>query len=437
MKTQKVGFHAQTTLGRALLACGLAMILSAGSVHAAGCPIEGPTSIGTSQSFTLCGVSGTGYSYEWQGQGLATSPMSRCVSVSGRNAGTYEYQLLVRRFGIEYERCSHVITVGSGDYGQPTCAIEGPEVIQPGTSARLCAPAATDAFYRWDGPGSFASTSRCVEVSATGTYYLTVRSRTSGEEQQCSQQLISTQAGGQGCTISGPASLVRGSTAELCSQMYSNSSSSWTGPNGYRSTARCIRVTVPGVYRVGIRNLTSGAVRECSFTLDDGGDFDEPDDGDVVTTDNCPRAVPFWQQQVRRTTNGRGVNPNDFILADLQVIARRIDDRSTYFNWSNDVAGLMAALNPPAPLTLRKQANRNLVVMAANVAAGELGITTRRGEAISLDPSTSITGTSAHTVGELIALAERMLAANRGSFSALSQRMNAVNRGRGIGPVCQ
>jgi hypothetical protein len=425
-------------LPAALIACGLALTLLVGRVGAAGCPIDGPTSVDANQSFTLCGISGTGYSYEWRGQGLSTAYTSRCVTVSGRSAGTYEYQLIVRRFGFDYENCSLTVTVGGGGYSSPSCSIEGPDVVRQGMNAQLCAPASSDAIYRWDGPNNYTSTSRCVAVQLAGTYYLTVRSRSTGAEDQCSHRLTAAGTGNQGCTISGPASIAQGYTAELCSQSFSNSSYAWTGPGGFRSTLRCVRVTVPGVYRLGIRNLSSGVVRECSYTLDDGGDGnDGPDDGDVLTSDNCPRAVPFWQQQSRRSKNGRQFTPNDFVLEDLRQIARRIDERSTYFNWSDDIAGLALAMNPAAPLTHRKQAIRHFAAMEANVAAGELGITTRNGDVVSLDPDTPISVASANTVGELIALSERMLTRNRGSFSTLSQRLNAVNRGRGIGAVCQ
>jgi hypothetical protein len=425
-------------LPAAVVACVLAGSLFGVPVHAQGCPIDGPTSVGANQSFTLCGSSGGGYSYEWHGQGFSSSSVARCVTVSGRSAGTYEYELIVRRFGVEYQRCTHTVTVGRGGSGRLTCAIDGPDVIRSGMPVELCAPTSADAMYRWDGPNDFTATSRCVVVHIPGIYYLTVRSRSTGAEYQCSHRLSAEGTGSSGCTISGPAAIVRGGTAELCSQSYSNSNYTWTGPRGFRSTLRCIRVSSSGVYRVAIRNLSTGSTRECSFTLDDGGDeSDESDDGDVLTSDNCPQAVPFWQQQCRRSANGRQVNPNDFAVSDLQQIARRIDELSPYFNWSDDVGGLCAALNPAAPLTHRKQAIRHYAALVANVAAGELGVTTRSGDFVGLEPGTPINVPSANTIGELIALSERMLTRGKGSFSALSQRLNAVNRGRGIGPVCQ
>jgi hypothetical protein len=504
----------QRQVARALLVCGLALGVNSGSAHAAGCPVDGPTSVNPSQSFTMCGVLGNGYSYEWHGSGFATSATSRCVTVSGLSAGTYEYQLIVRSGGLEIDRCTHTVAVGTGAFGNltsvisgptsiaygsstdlcapqstrhsyswtgpagftgstpcvtvsrsgtytlsivndvtgytrecshtitvggtesPVCTIDGPDVIARGGTAQLCAPVSSDALYRWSGPAGFSSSSHCVAVRTAGTYYLTLRSRSTGAEDQCSRTLDAVDATTEGCAISGPASLASGTPADLCSQSFGNSSYSWTGPGSFRSSVRCIRVTVPGVYRVAIRDLSTGSVRTCSFTLGDvNGVNDGADDADLVASDNCPRALAFWQQQCRRAADGRRLT-SDFVADDLLSIARRVDELSAYFNWSDDVAGFCAALNPVRPLTNRKQAIRHYAALLANVAAGELGITARNGDAVSLDPETSGSFGTANTISELIVVAERRLSSGRGSFLTLSQQLNAINRGRGIGPVC-
>jgi hypothetical protein len=433
MRASAWAFPRQLVPRWAVLLCGLALASMAGSARAAGCPVEGPTAVGVNQSFTLCGAPGSGYLYEWDGEGLASSTTARCVTVNGRRAGTYEYQLIVRRGSTEVARCSHTVTVGGT--GGARCEINGPDRVTRGATVQLCAPASSDAIYRWDGPDNFTATSRCVAVELAGIYYLTVRSRSTGAEEQCSHRLDEVETGAGSCMISGPASIGSGDTVELCSQSYSNSTYSWTGPGNFRSSLRCIRVTVPGIYRLSIRNASTGLLRACSFTLDDG--YGDTDDADAVTSDNCPRALPFWQQQCRRTADGRRLNPRDLSVEDLQAIARRVDELSTYFNWTDDLAGLCAALSPGRPLTNRKQATRHFAALLANVAAGELSTTTQSGDAVSLDPATSGSFPPATTVGELIAFANRMLVKGRGSFAQLSQRLDAVNRGRGIGEVCQ
>ena len=193
-------------------------------------------------------------------------------------------------------------------------------------------------------------------------------------------------------------------------------------------------MSVAGLYSVAVRDRSTGAVRECSYTLEgDNG----VDDGDALASANCPRTLGFWQQQCTRGATARQVSPNDFTPDDLRAIARCIDDRSAYFNWSDDIAGFCAALNPTRPLTNRKQAERNYAALLANVCAGELGITTKSGDTVTLDPDTEGSFGPAKTIGELGALADRMLAGRRGSFARLNQYLTAINRGRGIGPICE
>src|SRR6185436_9430244 len=313
------------------------------------------------------------HSYRWTGPGGFTSS-SRCITASV--SGTYELSIVNTLTGYTRE-CSQVLTVGSG--GSSRCLIDGPDVVTPGANVQLYAPVSSDAIYRWEGPNNFRSSSRCLVTAVPGMYYLTVRSRTTGEEEQCSRELESAETGTAGCTISGPNSVPAGGTAEVCAQLYSNSSYSWTGPGSFRAAQQCIRVSVPGVYRVSIRNRSTGGLRECSFTLDAGDDVDNADD---LASDNCPRTLAFWQQQCRRAANTRNFNPNDFTLADLRAIARRIDESSTHFNWSDDANGLCSALNPASPLTNRKQVIRQYAALLANVAAGELEIATRNGQTV-------------------------------------------------------
>jgi hypothetical protein len=286
------------------------MALMVGPARAAGCPIEGPNTVPANQSFTLCAEPASGYSYEWHGQGLATSSTSRCITVSGRTAGTYEYRLIVRRRGTEVGDCSHTVTVGGGGFGTLTCAISGPTSIASGSSANLCAPRSSRHSYRWSGPGGFTANTPCVTVSRSGTYHLTIVNDITGYARECSHPLtvggVDTDTDTEDCTISGPASIWGGDTAELCSQSYSNSTYSWTGPGTFRSSLRCIRATVPGVYRLSVRNRSTGLVRECSFTLDEG--YGDTDDADVVTSDNCPfgsnsAGVPRTGAASTRTTS--------------------------------------------------------------------------------------------------------------------------------------
>ena len=440
MRIHSAAIQRQVLPRWAFLVCGLAMAMMAGSANATGCPIDGPTTVGANQSFTLCGMPASGYSYEWHGQGLTVSSTSRCVTVSGRSAGSYEYELIIRRGGIEVERCSQTVAVGGGGFGSLTCAISGPTSIASGSSATLCAPQSSRHSYRWSGPGGFTASTPCVTASRPGTYYLSIVNDLTGYSRECSHTLtIGGTGSAGGCAIAGPDVVGQGSNVRLCAPASSDAIYRWDGPNNFTAASRCVVAHIAGTYYLTVRSRSTGAEEQCSHQLDaeGSGNADGTDDADLVASDNCPRALAFWQQQCRRAADGRQLNPNDFSIEDLRAIARRVDELSRYFNWPDDVTGLCAALNPPRPLTNRKQAIRQFAALMANVAAGELEITTRSGDAVSLDPATSGSFLSANTVGELIALSDRMLTSGRGSFSRLGQYLNAVNRGRGIGPVCQ
>jgi hypothetical protein len=113
-----------------------------------------------------------------------------------------------------------------------------------------------------------------------------------------------------------------------------------------------------------------------------------------------------------------------------------MDQRSAYFNWSNDLDGLCQALRPARPLTRRAQLARDYAVLLANVCAGELGLNDRRGDPIGLDPDTGVDVPGFNTVGELAARVERMLASGRGNFAGMSRSVTRVNSGQGLATSC-
>jgi hypothetical protein len=416
---------------------GLALALASPS-DAQNCRITAPASVAGEASFTLCGPTTAGYTFEWHGPGLTGNVTSRCATAGGLSAGTYEFLLIRSRDGVEVDRCVHVVNVGGRSGGTSSCRVSGPGSIQSGSTATLCAPNDGIHSYSWKGPNGFTATTACITVSAEGTYFLTSRNPFTGSSRTCTHRLDVVGGGpdtGADCAISGPEVVASGGTARLCATSRSNTTYRWTGPGGFTATSRCITVSAPGTYTVTLRNLSTGRLDQCARDLRSEYDDTDPDaeDPDAVYRDNCPRDLQFWRSAVRlRTTGATGTAL--FRTTDLQALAREIDRRSTYFNWSNDLEGLRAALNPAAPLTRRKQIARQYAALLANVTAGELGIAGE--EPIGLDLDTPVTFQGASTIGELVALTERWLRDNRGNFSQLNARLNQINRGRGIGPVC-
>jgi len=416
-------------------AAALALLLvSASAAGAQTCTITGPNSAASGASFSLCGPAVSGFTYQWSGPGLSSNVTSRCVSASGLASGAYEFLLIRSRDGYEVDRCVHVVNVGGSTGGTTSCRISGPTSIASGASATLCPPNDGIHSYRWSGPDGFTSTSPCITVSDAGTYTLNSRNPFTGSSRVCTHRLDVVGAGGGSgevgsCLISGPDEVTDGGTVRLCAPSRSNTSYRWTGPGGFSATARCITVSATGNYTVDLRNLSTGRIDRCSHAVGLIGEV-PADDPDSPYWDNCPRDLAFWRQAFR-DNSGSGLT-----ASDLQLIAREVDRRSSYFNWANDVQGMRSALGPAAPLTRRKQIARQYASLLANVSAGELGVGDTGYESISLDPETRISFSGASTVGELVALTDRWLRENRGDFNRLNATLNQLNRGRGIGPVC-
>jgi hypothetical protein len=399
------------------------------------CRITGPSDIGINQRFTLCGPTGSDYTYEWYGPGIESQSESRCVTARLANVGTYEFVLVLKLNDDEVGRCTKVVNAGGSTGGSSSCAITGPQSIRSGASARLCAPNDGLHSYRWTGPNGFTATSACITVQEEGTYYLTSRNPITGSTRQCTHHLAVTGQSTGSCDIVGPTTIAEGASVELCAPRRSNTSYRWTGPNGFTGSARCITADAAGTYSVRIRDLTSGRTESCSqvLSLADGGTGDDQDPDEVVW-DNCPRNLQFWR---RLFDSGQsGAETNGLTQSDLRAIARRVDERSTYFNWSNDLDGLRQALNPVG-LTRRKQVARQFAALMANVAAGELNVGFQGRESIGLDPDTRVNYPGASTLRDLVAITDRMLRANRGNYAKLNATLTAINSGRGIGPVCE
>jgi hypothetical protein len=474
------------------------------------CVIQGPEAVSVNETFTLCGPQDADYDYEWHGPGVPAGTRSRCITITGRTSGSYEYELIVYD-GVRRVRCLQSVRVGGGALGNLECAIAGPTVVNAGQVARLCAPQSglhtyswvgpngftastrcvdvTDPgvydvtirnsltgyvrecshrldvtggsvggdddcsisgptsvrsgssiqlcgpagyTYRWSGPNNFYATSRCINVRSAGDYSLTIRNPSTGYSRRCLRTIDWLGGQNQDCVISGPSDIPVNRSVRLCGQSFANSSYRWIGPSGYASTSRCIDVTVPGTYELTIRDTYDGEVRQCSITL--GGEPDEDQNPDAAINENCPRATNFW----RRACRGGG--SGELSRQELLSIARRIDERSRYFNWSNDLAGFCQALEPSGPMTRSKQVARNFVAMLANVSAGEVGAETDGGDAIGLDPDTPLRfrdANNARTVAQLINSVDQMLLSRRGNYTRIAQELNTINSGRGIGPTCQ
>ena len=119
----------------------------------------------------LC--AGSGDSWQWTGpNGFTATDM--CVTVT--TPGTYTLRVFDAASGTWSDPCSQLF--GSPPTG-PTCSIDGVDSVCAGSSVHWCGPAGTYG-YAWSGPGGFTASTACVDVSAAGTYSLTLTDPSSG-----------------------------------------------------------------------------------------------------------------------------------------------------------------------------------------------------------------------------------------------------------------
>lgn len=189
------------------------------------CPISGSNSICEGGSTSLCGPSGTGYTYLW-----SNGSTSRCITVNA--AGTYS--LKVTKSGSS-TTCSKTVNVTA-----PVCGISGSSTICTGGSTSLCAPSGTGYTYLW----STGATTRCITVSAAGTSTVTVTK--DGCSSTCSRTV----------NVSTPSSTISGTNNTICE----GSSTTICGPSGYGytylwsagATSRCLSVKATGNYSLTV-----------------------------------------------------------------------------------------------------------------------------------------------------------------------------------------
>jgi hypothetical protein len=161
----------------------------------------------------------------------------------------------------------------------------------------------------------------------------------------------------------------------------------------------------------------------------------EQRDGGELEWDNCPRQLQFWRgvfEPDPSRVEADGVTPSQ-----SRSIARRVDEVSEYFHWTDDLEGMRQALRPGTGSTDRTEVSRQYVALLANVVAGEFGLGSPNGGGIGLDLETRVNYRGARTLRELIALTDRILRGNRGNYAKLNATLTAINRGRGIGSVCE
>jgi hypothetical protein len=239
--------------------CKASVVVGSGASGGMRCEITGPAALPASGHAMLCAPAAGFHRYRWSGPGGRTSG-SRCVEATepGR------YTVTIRNSITGYtRRCSQWL-----DAGDPAaCGIAGPETIAEGGSARLCGPGGAKR-WRWEGPGGFTSTARCVRAEQAGTWVLASTDQATGRTSRCTHRLAAAEPAA--CEIDGPARIADDARVRLCAKSYANADYLWEGPGGARSRARCMTASRQGVYRVTVRDRTTGHRLQCEHRLETG-----------------------------------------------------------------------------------------------------------------------------------------------------------------------
>ena len=307
-----------------------------------------------------------------------------------------------------------------------------------GDDVTLCGPEGDGYTYTWQGPGVPADThTRCVTLHdvAAGTYDLEFTISHGDSFRKCDYRLV---VGDHPADLVCPdvPKVCSADVFQLCGQEGDGLTYTWSGDgiDGDVHT-RCVSV---GPLSAGTHTI--------HYVVSHGEQFRKCDLQIVVSECfvNCPRTVGFWGAQCEQRGNGSA----KFSPAQVGQIAGWIDDHADGFDWSDDMAGFCAIINPSHPMTIVKQAKRQLAGLLANVATGELGLIASNGNEItlSLDTPISCGALNVNTIGQFIDRADSLLGALDGQslddadvyawYSAISSCADEFNNGNGVGPVC-
>lgn len=204
------------------------------------CNIEGNSIICPGQSTQLCTPYGKGFTYLW-----SNGATTRCITVN--TAG--DFPVTVNKTGSSSPAtCTKTVTVSS----DLCCSLTGKSTICEGETTQLCAPYKKGNTYLW----ANGATTRCINVSAGGTYSVTVTRN--GNSASCGKTVSVAPLA---CGISGSNTLCEGGTSSLSGPSGTGYTYLWsTG-----ATSRCITVDAAGEYSLEVTQ--NGCVNTCTKTV--------------------------------------------------------------------------------------------------------------------------------------------------------------------------
>lgn len=207
-------------------------------------PIPATPSVGsnspvcTGTALTLSASSTSGASYVWSGPNSYSSTQQNPIiaNATTANAGTYSVYATIG--SCTSATATTTVTVGTIP-SAPTAGSNSP--ICAGTALNLAASTVSGATYSWTGPGSYTSTSQNPVITSAltanaGTY--TVKATVNGCTSAGGTTTVVVNPSPSAPTAGSNSPVCAGATLNLTATTVSGATYSWTGPNGYTSTAQ-------------------------------------------------------------------------------------------------------------------------------------------------------------------------------------------------------
>jgi uncharacterized repeat protein (TIGR01451 family) len=180
------------------------------------------------------------------------------------------------------------------------------------------------------------------------------------------------------------------------------------------------------------------------YCLGSGGTSSARDEDQITTPitcagEACPRTPGFWTQQCAQKGNGS----TKFTKTQVTNIASCIDDRSSFFNWSNDFDSFCITVNPPT-MNQRVQAKRQFATLLANFCTDQLNLQPSQGGEIFLPGDTPVhcNGLHSTTISQLIDEVDALLTQLEGQdlssgsvksqYGSIISCIDAINNGVSI-----
>ncbi len=267
-----------------------------------------------------------------------------------------------------------LVTMAANGFAQ--CEITGPSEVCPGAPAQLCASAG--GAFQWTGPNGFTAGTRCVAVTAPGTYTARVFDSNNALWFTCTTTLVAGSSAPPPPVISGSRDGCEGETVQLCGPA-GNWNYTWTGPDGFLRVSSCIDVSAPGDYTLAIRDPAGGCGSSATVSV-----AFAPCGGGGEPLPNCPRTPAWWARQCRPSTRAPQLPAE--VLADVVTCA---DDRATSLAFA-DAAEFCDLLAWNHRADARVQARRQLAALFANLCANEQGLTAPNGAPVGVAASAEV-----------------------------------------------